>query len=430
MSRHYPAAAWRPSKLFRPLGHRWTRTVTTGAVALALAACGALPSSTGAAAGAGHGAAVASASATAPASASATAPASASATAPASASATAPASASATASASRAAAPPRFFADLVLGEQGGQSQLQVRESATGRLVAQDRSVLASGLAALADGRTFVIAEPVGQSCATRLYQVRLNGRGQPGALSPLPVPVLPGELYSLTASGNGHVLGYAISGCSKGDPGYIGVVHVPSGRTTRWGNMELGGVSPGNVGLNGELSLSANGRLLAFPAFRLSANSTITAQGVRVLHVDAEPGTVAQRSRIVRGSPYPPYRPLLASAVLSPGGRTLYTCTILRQARHAVRLAADHSGTGRLRRALATLAVTGPRPAADYCPIALDGLGRHLLVPYSIRFSRNPEVAPKLRIARVTISTGRVAILNVRLPAGGMQPADGLLIAW
>jgi hypothetical protein len=245
------------------------------------------------------------------------------------------------------------------------------------------------------------------------------------------VPVLPGELYSLTASGNGHVLGYAISGCSKGDPGYIGVVHVPSGRTTRWGSVELDGVSPGSVGLNGELSLSANGRLLAFPAFGLSANSTITSRGVRVLRVDAPPGTVAQRSRIVRGGPYPPFRPLIASAVLSPGGRTLYTCTDLRQARHAVRLAADRSSTGRRRRAVARLTVTGmPLAAAGYCPMALDGLGRHLLVPYSVHFSRNPEVAPKLRIARVTISTGRVAILKVRLPAGGMQPASGLLIAW
>jgi hypothetical protein len=326
---------------------------------------------------------------------------------------------------------PRFFADLVRGEPGGQSQLQVRESATGRLVAQDRSVLATGLAALADGRTFVIAEEVGQSCATRLYRVRLNGRGQPGALSPLPVPVLPGELASLTASGNGNVLGYAISGCSKGDPGYIGVIHLRSGRTTRWGDVSLGGVSPGNVALNGELSLSANGRLLAFPAFGLAANSTITAHGVRMLPVNAPPGTIAQRSRIVRGSPYPPFRPLLASAVLSPGGGTLYTCTILRQARHAVRLAADRTSTGRRRSALARLTVTGlPLAAAYYCPMALDGQAQHLLVPYSIRYSRNPEVAPRLRIARVTISTGRVAILKVMLPAGGMQPASGLLIAW
>ena len=292
-------------------------------------------------------------------------------------------------------------------------------------------MLADGLAALSDGRTFVVAEEVGHSCATRFYRVRLNGRGQPGQLSPLPVPVLPGTLYSLAVSGNGDVLGYAISGCSKGDPGYIGVVHVRSGRTTRWGNVELGGISPGSVGLAGELSLSANGRLLAFPAFGLSANSTITSKGVRVLPVSAPPGTIAQRSRIERAGPYPPFRPLLASAVLSPGGRTLYTCTILRQARHAVRVAADRSSTGRRRSALARLTVPGkPLVAAEYCPMALDGLGRQLLVPYSIDFSRNPGVAPMLRIARVSISTGRVVILKVRLPAGGMQPASGLLIAW
>jgi hypothetical protein len=418
MSRLYPAAAWRPAGLAGPVGRRWTRTVATGAAALAIAACGGLPSQ----AGAGHGAAVTSASA----------PAAASARAPAQtlAAAQTPGPASAPPAGARRGAP-RFFADLVLGELGGQSQLQVREAATGRLVAQDRSVLATGLAALADGRTFVVAEEVGQSCATRFYRMRLNGRGQPGKLSPLPVPVLPGELYSLTASGNGDVLGYAISGCSKGDPGYIGVVHVRSGRTTRWGNVELGGMSPGDVGLAGELSLSANGRLLAFPAFGLSANSTITSKGVRVLPVDAPPGTIAQRSRVERAGPYPPFRPLLASAVLSPGGRTLYTCTILRQVRHAVRLAADRSGTGRRRSALARLTVPGmPLAAAGYCPMALDGLGQQLLVPYSIHFSRSPGVAPKLRIARVTISTGRVAILKVRLPAGGMQPASGLLIAW
>ena len=416
MSRLYPAAAWRPAGLAGPFGHRWTRTVATGAAALALASCGGLPSPDGA--GAGHGTAVTSAPAiTSP-------PGVTSAPAP------APGPASAPPAGARGAAP-RFFADLVLGELGGQGPLQVRESATGRLVAQDLSVRATGLAALADGRTFVIAEPAGQSCATRLYQMRLNGRGRPGALSPLPLPVLPGALYSLTASGNGDVLGYAISGCSKGDPGYIGIVHVRSGRTTRWGSVELGGVSPGSVGLNGELSLSANGRLLAFPAFGLSANSTITSKGVRVLPVNAPPGTIAHRSRIVRAGPYPPFLPLLASAVLSPGGRTLYTCTILRQVRHAVRLAADRSSTGRRRSALATLTVPGmPLAAAGYCPMALDGRGQHLLVPYSIHFSRNPGVAPELRIARVSISAGRVAILEVRLPAGGMQPASGLLIAW
>jgi len=332
-----------------------------------------------------------------------------------------------------AAAPPRFFADIVLGSPGGPGSpgtLQVRESATGRLVAQHRQLAASDLAALADGRTFVVAEPVGSSCFTRLYRLRLNSQGQLGRLIRLPVPELHGALVSLAASGNGSVLGFAVTGCAKGKPGYIGVIHVPSGQT-RWGNVDIDGESPGNVGLNDALSISANGRLLAFPAFALSANSTIIGQDVRVLPVDAPSGTVAQRSRIVRSSPYPPYSPLLVSAALSPGGRALYACQTLGRAAHAVRLSAYRTSTGRLRRTLATLTVTGmPLSAAGYCPVALDGSGQHLLVQYAIRYPRNPEAGPKLRIARMTISTGRIAVLTVRLPTGGMQPADGMLIAW
>jgi hypothetical protein len=393
------------------ISRRVISAVVSGAAVLALAACGA-PSSgagAGAAAAAGDGTAVASAAASASASAPAPAPAP---------------------SAGAPAAPPRFFADLVQGELGGQSQLQVRDSATGRLVAQDRQILASGLAALASGRTFVVAEQVGNSCFTRLYRLRLNGRGQPGKPVPLPVPRLHGVLVSLVASGTGSMLGYATSGCSKGEPGYIGVIHVPSGRTTRWGRVNLGDGNPGNVALDGALSLSSNGRLLAFPAFRLSANSTITGQDVRVLPVDAPPGTVAQRSRIVRAGPYPPARPLLASAVLSPDGRTLYTCTALAPAGHAVRLSADDS-SGRLRRTLATLSVPrSARAAAGTCPIALDGHGQYLLVPYAVRYPRNPQAGPEVRVAMMDISTGRITVLKVSLPAGGMQPASGLLIAW
>jgi len=395
---HRAAARRRPEPL--PSG-RVISAMVSGAVVLVLAACGAPSSNTGAAA------AVASASA--------------------SASAPAPAP---TPSAGAHAAPPRFFADLVQGEPGGQSQLQVRDSATGRLVAQDRQILASGLAALAGGRTFVVAEQVGNSCFTRLYRLRLNGRGEPGKPVPLPVPRLHGVLVSLTASGTGSMLGYATSGCAKGEPGFIGVIHVPSGRTTRWGRVNLGDGNPGNVALNGALSLSSNGRLLAFPALRLSANSTITGQDVRVLSVDAPPGTVAQRSRIVRSGPYPPAHPLLASAVLSPDGRTLYTCTALAPAGHAVRLSADDS-SGRLRRTLATLSVPrSSRPAAGTCPIALDGHGRYLLVPYAVRYPPNPQAGPEARVAMLDISTGRITVLKVSLPAGGMQPASGLLIAW
>jgi hypothetical protein len=426
-------AACRPSRPSTPLragirsgfpagirSGRMARTAATGAAALALAACGALPSPGGAPAGdrasAGPGTAVTPVSSSV----------SASVSAPAHGPAPVPGG-----GARHATAPPRYFADIVLGSIGGEGTLQVRDSATGRLVAQGRQQLDADLAALADGRTFVVAEPVGSSCFTRLYRQRISAQGQLGRLIRLPVPELHGSLVSLAASGNGSVLGFAVTGCAKGKPGYIGVVHVPSGRTTRWGNVNLGGESPGNVELNDELSLSANGLLLAIPAFALSANSTIIGQDLRVLPVDAPPGTVAQRSRIVRSSPYPPYSPLLVAAALSPGGRALYACQTLGRAVHAVRLSAYRTSTGRLRRTLATLTVTGmPLSAAGYCPVALDGPGQHLLVPYAIRYPRDPEAGPKLRIARMTISTGRIAVLTVRLPAGGMQPASGMLIAW
>jgi hypothetical protein len=81
-----------------------------------------------------------------------------------------------------------------------------------------------GVSALAATGTdsFVIALQVGDGCATRLYRVVLSDRGRPGGLSPVG-PELPGSVWSLAATTGGGVIGYAVSGCGKGDPGYIGV---------------------------------------------------------------------------------------------------------------------------------------------------------------------------------------------------------------
>jgi hypothetical protein len=189
-----------------------------------------------------------------------------------------------------AAAPaaPRFFADTVLFAEGS-GPLQVRESATGALVAQDEHT--SGVTGLAGAgvRSFVIALPVSGTCATRLYRLRLSRRGLPGRLSPLGHE-LHGELWSLAASASGQVIGYAISGCAKGEPGYIGVTHVRGGRTRQWGNVNLGGVSPGNVALGGALSMSANGALIAFTGWDLAPGGRATRQVVRVLPASAPMG--------------------------------------------------------------------------------------------------------------------------------------------
>jgi len=324
-----------------------------------------------------------------------------------------------------AAAAPRFFADTVLFAEGN-GPLQVRESATGALLVQaEHTSGVTGLAA-AGGRSFVIALPVSGTCATRLYRFRLGGRGLPGRLSPLGHE-LHGELWSLAASANGQVIGYAISGCAKGEPGHIGVIHVRGGWTRQWGNVNLGGVSPGNVALSGALSMSANGALIAFTGWDMAVGGQATRQVVRVLPASARPGTVAGRSRAVLSRPVT--QPSLAAASLSPNGASFYLCTVsANRTRRLAKIAAYRTASGVRLEVIATLRGT---PFLAGCPMALDTTGRFLLVPYSLRSPHNPAGRAALLAARIDIATRATVILDLRLPANaGMDPYIGLRTAW
>ena len=137
---------------------------------------------------------------------------------------------------------PRFFADAITTSEGN-GPLEVRASASGKLVAQEEHAAAvDGLAAAGtDG--FVIALQAGDGCATHLYRVRLNGQGHPGRLSPVGTE-LRGRVWSLAAGAGGQVIGYAVSGCAKGDPGYLGIFDARTGRSRQWSDVSLGGVSP------------------------------------------------------------------------------------------------------------------------------------------------------------------------------------------
>jgi hypothetical protein len=339
------------------------------------------------------------------------------------------ASAAASQAAARAAGMPRFFVDTELFGQG-TGPLQVRSSATGRLVAQDQR--AGGVTAVAalGARSFVIAEPVAGQCATRLYRIRLNRQGQPGRRTPLGTPELHGELFSLAASANRQVIGYAISGCQKFSPGHIGVIGVRSGRARQWGGVNPGGLSHGSVALNGALALSANGRLLTFTGWDARPDGSFTRQVVLVLRTDARPGTVAQRSRVVRHGPV--LGPDLAAASLSPAGGTLYICTVNSgRTRHTVRVAAYRTATGQLRERLASVTARGPAPAGSMCPMALDASGGFLLVPYAIGSRSGAAGRAVARIARIGIASRAKAILTVTGPrTGGMDALAGLRVAW
>jgi hypothetical protein len=335
------------------------------------------------------------------------------------------------------AAPPRFFADTQ-GSGEGNGPLQVRESATGRLVWQDErgtSSSVTGLAATGRGG-FVIALNVASSCATRLYHVRLSGRGLPGALSPLG-PTLPGMLWSLAAGDGGQVIGCAISGCAKGGPGYLGVLQVSSGRTRQWGDVGLGGVSSGNLTLEGPLSMSANGRLLAFAAGSIARppDGQVTAQSVRVLPVDAPPGAAATRSHVVfrQTAVSAGAGPRLAAAILSPSGTSVYLCLQSAvRAQTSAKIVRYDTATGKPRGVITTLTGEGTWLLPGCSSMTLDTSGRYLLVPYSLYHPAPPGTDVLQQLARINIATEAKSTVAVRMPgSGGMSQESGMsIVAW
>jgi hypothetical protein len=315
------------------------------------------------------------------------------------------------------AALPAFFADTVTTGEANES-LEVRASASGALVAQEENMPGvSGLAAIGT-ESFVIALQAGDGCATRLYRVQLSGQGRPGGLSPVG-PELPGLVWSLAASAGGSVIGYAVSGCAKGDPGYIGVFDTRTQRSRQWGDVNLGGESPGNVALSGALSMSGDGGLLAFTGRNVASSGFGTSQVVRVLPTDAPAGTVAERSQVVLSRTIS--QPQLGAASLSPSGASFYLCT---QAGHVINVAGYRTSTGELQEDVASLRGAWPQEAG--CSMALDTSGQFLLVPYSLV----PAIRPMLRMAEIDIATRAVTNLTIQLPVGGIDPATGMIAAW
>jgi hypothetical protein len=330
------------------------------------------------------------------------------------------------------AAVPRFFADTVTAAEGN-GPLQVRASASGRLVAEQATPgpggVVAGLAATGAG-SFVIAEPVNGGCGTRLYRFQLTGRGSLGRLAPVG-PELTGWVSSLAASAGGQVIGYAVSGCGKGSPGHIGVFNARTGRSREWSDVNVGG-NPGNVALGGAVSLSANGRLLAFTGWDVAGNwhvvggGRFTRQVVRVLPTNAPAGTVAQRSRVVLSRPLS--QPELAAVALSPNAESFYLCMMSSSRDRSVRkIAAYATATGGRQQAIATL--TGTSIPAT-CQMALDSAGRFLLLTNSLSNPRYPGT-PVLRLARIDLTARSAVILSIKLPSNaGMDPYAGMTSAW
>jgi hypothetical protein len=351
------------------------------------------------------------------------------------------------------ASAPRYFIDATQSDGSAYGWLEIRESATGKLVANPRQPVIPmagaylppyGLAATGP-RSFVVGMMTPSDCATRFFRMQLDDQGRPGALTPVG-PTLPGTLSAMAASAGGGLIGYAIddSGCHKGggSPGaYLGVLDVRSGRTRQWTDA-FSDLS--------QLSMSANGRLLAFthetgvPA--QGGGLMITGTQVRVLSTDAAPGTVAERSRVVARTPANFSAFSGTSVLLSPSGTSFYLCSQpftlarpgARQIVENARIIAYRTATGKATGVVATFSgsiIPSSKGGGFYLTLgcstmALDASGRFLLVPYMEApvNQDDPYSAGVVRAAVINTSTGAKSAWTLQFGQGG-APSQ-MTVAW
>lgn len=228
--------------------------------------------------------------------------------------------------------PPAAAPKFLIADPSGGSPLEVRNAATGALVAtvtlptEPGSQTPTGNPAQ-DGRTYVTAVATADGyhylaavyrpspCRSWLYQFQLDGQGQPAAVTPLAAfPTTESELYGLTVSGDGQTIAYTTTACmgSAAQPSYVAVTNVHTGQTKRWS-------TPARNSVN-NVSLTAD-------AGQLTYSLQLDPSVVRVIPTSAAPGVAADRGRtLVQATAFGP-TDWISFAAISPDGRTLYFTT-------------------------------------------------------------------------------------------------------
>ena len=207
----------------------------------------------------------------------------------------------------------------------GLSPLQVRNVKTGALTglvtlpAEPGAKGLSGRAyvtavATGNGRSYVASAYRPSPCRSWLYQFQLNSKGKPSAVTAFrALPTIGAELYSLTVSANGKMLGYAAGGCvgAPKPPAYVAVTNIATKHTTQWPVGAAGG---------GTVSLTATGSQLCY----VTGEST---SEIRIIPTSATPGPAAERSRVVAQPAQFGPDTWIPYAVISPGGQDVYFTT-------------------------------------------------------------------------------------------------------
>lgn len=222
---------------------------------------------------------------------------------------------------------PRFQVVVTYKSNGGTS-LQVESAATGHVVttvalpwhgAEWGAVAAAG----DTGRFIVAAAPKfsgSLSMPTRLYALTLSARGTVAGLTPLPGPVLQGQVTSLAASADGRTVAYTLVPLDSRADREVGII---TGRAMR--HWTIGGLTRTGAGNLFYVSVSSDGRMVAFVT-----QDQVVGEEVWVLPTGSAPGGITARARKVlefRSAYSPGKVRWLHSALISPDGSTLYLAT-------------------------------------------------------------------------------------------------------
>ena len=335
------------------------------------------------------------------------------------------------------AGPPAYFIDAI-SAGSAYSSPEIRSSATGAVVASTPIGRLGdydppyGLTATGPD-SFVVGLMTPTDCSTQFFGFRINGRGQPGALTRVG-PTLPGDLTAMAPSAGGGLIAFAVdgSGCANArNVGYFGVLNPVTGRIRQWTGL------PAH---SSGLSMSADGRLIAFtqeltkpaPGVVTGGNAgwEVTGYQIRVLATDAAPGSVEARSRVAATIPVQDSLFADPAVVLSRTGTSFYLCTQpwvfpkrgAKTTTSTATIATYRTATGTRTGTLASFAVTSPvsdnavctPPNYDSTPtlgcssMALDPSGQFLLVPYE-QTPANPYQPPPVgtvTAAKINVASG------------------------
>jgi hypothetical protein len=335
---------------------------------------------------------------------------------------------------------PRYFADIVRvsGSVTGAGPVQIRSSATGGLAARQPDMDALAIAAYGSGGNLLIARQAGNGCTSRLYLAALRANGRLSRLTRLG-PLIRGIVSSVATDGSASLIGYFAGTCVRSTSGYLAVLNARSGQVRRWTGIAVYG-SGGSVVAGAGLSMSANGRLIAFGGDVAGTGGRIVAQRVWTLRTSAPSGPIGAHSRIALSRPNA--GPAVSAVVLSPGGKTFYLCTVTtrgavsahRTATQTAVISVQRTSSGTSTGTIAKLTAGGVTFLGEAvgCPMAMTPNGRYLLAPYELRLGPSTAVPPLVSAAVLRTSSRTRRIVSFRLPgsAGPSGQAIGVSLAW